>query len=227
MQKLFMRKPTHRFAAALNNLGIKQVKGKTPGSNVSQQIRQLLNKKYYTPGQKAELRRLDEIKQEINAQSGAYINPKKKYKGRTDKALETEHTQAIISVLKKLKINPKEFLENADPAQIKKVGRLALKDENLRAATKLANNEKDMLFENTQMGGYWSKDSAFNKMLKIDSLRNQGKLDEANKNDAFLITTEKDHVRIPDEFKSSVGIIHGEIVSDNNLGFTTEIEKYI
>ena len=52
-------------------------------------------------------------------------------------------------------------------------------------------------------------------------------LDQANKNDAFLITTEKDHVRIPNEFKSSVGIIHGEIVSDNNLGFTTEIEKYI
>ena len=52
-------------------------------------------------------------------------------------------------------------------------------------------------------------------------------LDQANKNDAFLITTEKDHVRIPDEFKSSVGIIHGEIVSDNNLGFITEIEKYI
>jgi hypothetical protein len=180
MQKLFMRKPTDRFAAALLNLGIKQVKGKTPGSSVSTQIRQLLNKKYYTPGQKAELRRLDKIKQEINAQSGAYINPKKKYKGRTDKALETEHTQAIVSVLKKLKINPKEFLENADPKQITKVGRLALKDENLRAATKLANNEKDMLFENTQMGGYWSKDSAFNKMLKIDSLRNQGKLDEAN-----------------------------------------------
>ena len=52
-------------------------------------------------------------------------------------------------------------------------------------------------------------------------------LDQANKKDAFLITTEKDHVRIPNEFKSSVGIIHGEIVSDNNLGFTTEIEKYI
>jgi hypothetical protein len=180
MQKLFVRKPSDRFTTALNNLGIKQVKGKTPGSSVSLQIRQLLNKKYYTVGQKAELRRLDKIKQEINAQSGAYINPKKKYKGRTDKALETEHTQAIVSVLKKLKINPKEFLENADPAQIKKVGRLALNDENLRAATKLANNEKDMLFENTQMGGYWSKDSAFNKMLKIDSLRNQGKLDEAN-----------------------------------------------
>ena len=52
-------------------------------------------------------------------------------------------------------------------------------------------------------------------------------LDQANKNDAFLITTEKDHVRIPNGFKSSVGIIYGEIISDNNLGFTTEIEKYI
>ena len=52
-------------------------------------------------------------------------------------------------------------------------------------------------------------------------------LDQANKNDAFLVTTEKDHVRIPDEFKSSVGIIYGEIVSDNNIEFATEIEKYI
>ncbi len=52
-------------------------------------------------------------------------------------------------------------------------------------------------------------------------------LDEANKNDAFLITTEKDYIRIPNEFKSSVGIIHGEMVSENNLEFATEIEKYI
>ena len=52
-------------------------------------------------------------------------------------------------------------------------------------------------------------------------------LDQANKNDAFLVTTEKDHVRIPNEFKSSVGIIYGEIVSDNNIKFATEIEKYI
>ena len=106
-----------------------------------------MEKKYYTPGQRSELRNIDKIKQEINLKSGAYINPKKKYEGRTDKALETEHTQAIVSVLKKLKINPKEFLENADPAQIKKVGRLAFKDKNMRIATKLANSEKDMLFE--------------------------------------------------------------------------------
>ena len=52
-------------------------------------------------------------------------------------------------------------------------------------------------------------------------------LDEANKNDAFLITTEKDHIRIPTEFKSSVGIIHGKIVSDNNSQLASEIEKYI
>ena len=32
-------------------------------------------------------------------------------------------------------------------------------------------------------------------------------LDEANKKDAFLITTEKDHTRIPSEFKSSVGTV--------------------
>ena len=52
-------------------------------------------------------------------------------------------------------------------------------------------------------------------------------LDEANKNDAFLITTEKDHVRIPNEFKSSVKIIHGQMVSDDNFKFATEIEKYV
>ena len=183
MTKLFMNRPegytSDIFGGALKSVGIK-ASPTTSRKKQSNEIRKLLEKKYYTPGQRSELRNIDKIKQEINEKSGAYINPKKKYEGRTDKALETEHTQAIVSVLQKLKINPKEFLKNADPKQITKVGRLALKDENLRAATKLANHEKDMLFENTNMGGYWSKDSAFNKMLKIDSLRNQGKLDEAN-----------------------------------------------
>ena len=52
-------------------------------------------------------------------------------------------------------------------------------------------------------------------------------LDEANKNDAFLITTEKDHIRIPSEFKSSVGIIYGKMVSNNQTELASEIEKYI
>ena len=52
-------------------------------------------------------------------------------------------------------------------------------------------------------------------------------LDEANKKDAFLITTEKDHIRIPNEFKSSVGIIYGKIISDNPSKLVTEIEKHI
>ena len=52
-------------------------------------------------------------------------------------------------------------------------------------------------------------------------------LDEANKNDAFLITTEKDHTRIPSEFKSSVGIIYGKIISENQTDLAREIEKYI
>ena len=52
-------------------------------------------------------------------------------------------------------------------------------------------------------------------------------LDEANKKDAFLITTEKDHTRIPSEFKSSVRIIHGKIISENQMQLTNEIEKYI
>ena len=52
-------------------------------------------------------------------------------------------------------------------------------------------------------------------------------LDEANKKDAFLITTEKDHTRIPSEFKSSVGIIHGKIISENQMQLAKEIEKYI
>ena len=52
-------------------------------------------------------------------------------------------------------------------------------------------------------------------------------LDEANKNDAFLITTEKDHIRIPSEFKSSVGIIYGKIISENQDQLAKEIEKYI
>ena len=52
-------------------------------------------------------------------------------------------------------------------------------------------------------------------------------LDEANKKDAFLITTEKDHTRIPSEFKSSVGIIHGKIISENQTQLTHEIKRYI
>ena len=52
-------------------------------------------------------------------------------------------------------------------------------------------------------------------------------LDEANKKDAFLITTEKDYTRIPSEFKSSVGIIHGKIISENQTQLANEIKKYI
>jgi len=52
-------------------------------------------------------------------------------------------------------------------------------------------------------------------------------LDEANKNDSFLVTTEKDHLRIPSEFKSSVGIIYGKMVSNNQKDLASEIEKYI
>ena len=52
-------------------------------------------------------------------------------------------------------------------------------------------------------------------------------LDEANKNDSFLVTTEKDHLRIPNEFKSSVGIIYGKMKSNNQYNLTSEIEKYI
>ena len=52
-------------------------------------------------------------------------------------------------------------------------------------------------------------------------------LDEANKNDSFLVTTEKDHLRIPNEFKSSVGIIYGKMISNKHTNLTSEIEKYI
>ncbi len=52
-------------------------------------------------------------------------------------------------------------------------------------------------------------------------------LDEANREDAFLVTTEKDHTRIPSEFKSSVGIIQGKIISENQTQLANEIEKYI
>ena len=52
-------------------------------------------------------------------------------------------------------------------------------------------------------------------------------LDEANKYDSFLVTTEKDHLRIPNEFKSSVGIIYGKMISNNQTNLTSEIEKYI
>jgi tetraacyldisaccharide 4'-kinase len=52
-------------------------------------------------------------------------------------------------------------------------------------------------------------------------------LDEANKNNSFLVTTEKDHLRIPNEFKSSVGIIFGKMTSKEQTNLASEIEKYI
>ena len=51
-------------------------------------------------------------------------------------------------------------------------------------------------------------------------------LDEANKNDSYLVTTEKDHMRIPREFKSSVGIIYGKIILNDDLNIADTIEKY-
>tara|TARA_B100000927_G_C16448742_1_gene462948 strand:+ start:386 stop:1345 length:960 start_codon:yes stop_codon:yes gene_type:complete len=52
-------------------------------------------------------------------------------------------------------------------------------------------------------------------------------LDEANQNDSYLVTTEKDHQRIPNEFKSSVGIVFGKMISENQSDLASEIEKYI
>ena len=52
-------------------------------------------------------------------------------------------------------------------------------------------------------------------------------LDQANKNESFLVTTEKDHLRIPNEFKSSVGIIFGKMTSEDQTNLASEIEKYI
>ncbi len=52
-------------------------------------------------------------------------------------------------------------------------------------------------------------------------------LDEANKNDSFLVTTEKDYLRIPNEFKSSVGIIFGKMTSEEQSNLASEIEKFI
>ena len=194
MVKLFMDRPegytSDVFGRALKSVGIETLPttSKKGTYALSTKVRRFLDKNYYTTNQRSEIRKLDKIKQKINEASDAYIDPKKKYKGRTDKALETEHTQAIVSVLKKLKIDPKEFIENANPKQIKQVGDAILKDENLKAATKLANNEKDMLFENTQVGGYWSKDSAYNKMMKADRLRDIGKFEEADAIEAALET---------------------------------------
>tara|TARA_E500000178_G_scaffold74780_1_gene72627 strand:- start:394 stop:1353 length:960 start_codon:yes stop_codon:yes gene_type:complete len=52
-------------------------------------------------------------------------------------------------------------------------------------------------------------------------------LDEANKNDSFLVTSEKDHLRIPNEFKGSVGIIFGKMKSNDQTNLASEIEKFI
>ena len=52
-------------------------------------------------------------------------------------------------------------------------------------------------------------------------------LDQANGLDAHLITTEKDHIRIPNDFKKSVNFIKGQIQIDNEANLIKEFKKNI
>ena len=52
-------------------------------------------------------------------------------------------------------------------------------------------------------------------------------LEEANSLDAHLITTEKDHIRIPNDFKKSISFIKGQIIVNNDADLFKEIQKNI
>ncbi len=52
-------------------------------------------------------------------------------------------------------------------------------------------------------------------------------LEEANSLDAHLITTEKDHIRIPNDFKKSINFIKGQIIVNNEADLIKEIQKNI
>jgi|TARA_B110000093_G_C12913013_1_gene385627 tetraacyldisaccharide 4'-kinase len=52
-------------------------------------------------------------------------------------------------------------------------------------------------------------------------------LDQANSLDAHLMTTEKDHIRIPIDFKESVNFIKGQIEIDNEDALIREFKKNI
>ena len=100
-----------------------------------------------------------------------------------------------------------------------------IKEKKLIAFAGLGFNKKffdQLIDENLNIVQY--KEFPDHHQYSIDDLYQL--LDEANKNDAFLITTEKDHIRIPNEFKSSVGIIEGKIKSNSQIELVSEIEKY-
>jgi len=52
-------------------------------------------------------------------------------------------------------------------------------------------------------------------------------LEKANSLDAHLITTEKDHIRIPDDFKKSISFIKGQIIVNNEVDLIKEFQKNI
>ena len=52
-------------------------------------------------------------------------------------------------------------------------------------------------------------------------------LEKANSLDAHLITTEKDHIRIPDDFKKSISFIKGQIIVNNEADLIKEFQKNI
>ena len=52
-------------------------------------------------------------------------------------------------------------------------------------------------------------------------------LDQANSLDAHLLTTEKDHIRIPNEFKKTIKFIKGKIKVNNENNLIEEFKKNI
>jgi hypothetical protein len=173
------------YNQGLKKLGIKtktENKSKSLKSVNEQQMQKLKNflfSKFYTPGQKKHLREVNEMKKILNKRSGIYF----KKRGNQDKALEIEHAEAVYDVMRKLGIDDIDnFIKNATPSQIDKLGKIALRYSNLQFATRLQNRgklSKGSLFEVGNKGEH-SKHGVMARHLEVERLRGAGKTDDAD-----------------------------------------------
>jgi len=177
---------THPPGITLALEGIEATKSvkKPSKGRMGQRIRRLLERHYYTSGQKQELQRVKKLRTLVNERSGLK-------KGTADpESLEIEHAQSFINVLRGLGIKDsykfmKAIEDQPDPFQrivIRKIGDIALKDSNMRFVKRIANQEKALLFENVHGIGkqYDHKRSIVAIMNKVDELERTGKADQAN-----------------------------------------------
>jgi len=150
----------------LDTKGIKTIKHKSPksGRKTTDEVKALLNRRYYTPGQKRYMVELNAVKSWINKKAGINVI---KGRGRLQEALEVEHADSVIAVLNKLGIKEHgKWLKNATDEQIKEVGDMAFKYQNLQFATKTQNLAKKELIE--QVNSPKNLETRYNKWQALE-----------------------------------------------------------